>query len=177
MKISRYVLPIFLVSALASCAATPQKRDLVLGANPATIVMYDNASLTLSGPLICDTHLGINNNRRDFTVLYKERSGRELIDDLKNKRGPELVKIPADGNTVFAVSQSFSNHYAIAFFEFPVEGGASYRVELEPIKRGLFFKTAVNFTVKVYKNEKPIPIKLVPQPRDDKSCDINKPIS
>lgn len=170
-KISRYVLPILLASALAGCAVTPQKRTLVLGDNPATIVMYDNANLTLSGPLICDTHLGLNNNRRDFTVLFKERSGRELIDDLKNKKGPGLVKIPADGETVFAVGQTFSNHYAIAFFEFPVEGGASYRVELEPIKRGLLFKTAVNFTVKVYKNEKPIPIKLVPQPRDDRSCE------
>lgn len=170
MKLSPYVLPIILASVLGGCAATAQKRDLVLGANPATIVMYDNASLTLSGPLICDTHLGINNNRRDFTVLYKERSGRELIDDLKNKKGPGLVKIPADGNTVFAVGQTFTHNYAIAFFEFPVEGGASYRVELEPIKRGLLFKTASNFTVKVYKNEKPISIKLVPQPRDDKSC-------
>lgn len=147
-------------------------KPFVLGDNPATIIMYDNANLTLSGPLICDTYLGVKNNRRDFTKLLSELSDTERINDLRSKKGPRVVQIPANGNTVFAVSQTFGSNYAIAFFEFSVEGGANYRIALEPIKSGLLFKSTVNFTVMVYKNEKPIVINHVPQPQNDKSCDM-----
>ncbi|WP_139217256.1 hypothetical protein [Collimonas sp. OK607] len=157
------VASLVLLSACATPASGPRPGVPEIPDNVplATIVLeapYTDTRLFLRAPLHCASFLGLPSNNR---------GGRLIASIPRHNRSGEIqqARVTAGSHIVFGVMQpgASANVESQQDWVMPVEAGATYNVEVKPPSG--FFNLG-GFKLTVTKDGIPVPIKVLPLPRN-----------